>query len=696
MSVRTNVQCLLVTCGLMVCTFVHGQAGDVTEERVLAESSRGENWFLKGGNFRGEHFSPLDEINAKNVENLGLAWVSDLPVPDGIAATPIVVDGVIYLSGAYSVVFAIDAADGHVLWEFDPGVRARLAEDPSMSWTARANRGVAVWHGKVYVTTPDCWLIALNATTGDKVWSEQTCDPKNDYSLTDSPYVGGDKVFVGTAGSETPKKTRGYVSAYDADSGDFAWRFFIVPSDDPKENDTPALKMAAKTWSQETLEKHGGGGHSWNEMTYDPISGLLFFGTSGAYPYIHSKRSPDGGDNLFLSSIVAINAATGEYVWHYQTVPEDSWDFNATMNIVLADLRIDGENRQTVLIAPKNGFHYALDRLTGELLTAGKFAKMNWATHINMETGRPVMDPAGEYWKAEGEQAIVVWPNMWGSHSWNPMAYHPQLGLSYVPVVDVPAVFKSNGDGSFSDDNIVFTEVDGAPHSPGKLVAFDPVAQNIRWTVDHPLPYNGGVMATAGNLVFQGNAEGNFVAYAADTGEQLWSVTTGSAITAAPSSYSLDGTQYVVIPVGSGGGIQFYYPQMHATDNAHGPTRLLAFSLDGNVDLPVAAAATRALPEQPKLTASTEAVAHGEALYAGYCKGCHGFNAVARAGGSVSDLRYASAETHQTWNGIVIGGARRANGMPSFELDVDEAEAIRQYVLSLSESLRQAQQQNND
>ncbi len=356
MTVRTILQCLAICCGLLPSTAVYSAAGDVTEKRVLAESSQGENWFLKGGNFRGEHFSPLNEINDKNVNNLGLAWVSELPVPDGIAATPIVVDGVIYLSGAYSVVFAIDASNGSTLWMFDPGLRARLAQDPSMSWAARANRGVAVWHNRVYVTTADCWLVALDATTGKKIWSKQTCNPANDFALTDSPYVGGDKVFVGTAGSETEKKTRGYVSAYDSESGDLAWRFFIVPSDNPKENDTPALKMAAKTWSQDTLAKHGGGGHSWNEMTYDPVSGLLFFGTSGAYPYMHSKRSPDGGDNLFLSSIVAINAATGEYVWHYQTVPEDSWDFNATMNIVLADLRIDGEDRETVLIAPKTDF----------------------------------------------------------------------------------------------------------------------------------------------------------------------------------------------------------------------------------------------------------------------------------------------------------------------------------------------------
>jgi quinohemoprotein ethanol dehydrogenase len=682
-------QKVLVLAGSLVFAGGHAFAqGNVTEERVLAESGAGDNWFLKGGNFRGEHFSPLDEINDKNIGDLGLAWSIDLPVPDGIAGTPIVVDGVIYLSGAYSVVFAIDASSGDVLWTYDPDVRGRQADDPGLSWPARANRGVAVWHDKVFVTTADCWLHALDAGTGREVWSKLSCDPKKDYAITDSPYVGGNKVFVGNAGSESEMKNRGYVSAYDQASGDLLWRFFIVPSDDPEENDTAALRMAAKTWSGDTLEKYGGGGHSWNEMTYDPGSGLLFFGTSGAYPYIHEWRSPGGGDNLFLSSIVAVNADSGEYVWHYQTVPADSWDYNATMNIVLADLEIDGEDRQTVLVAPKNGFHYALDRLTGELLTAGKFAKTNWASQINMETGRPVMDPAGEYWNIEGEQTAVVWPNMWGAHSWNPMAYHPGLGLSYVPVVDMPSVFKSDGEGDFDDDNVVFTEVDGVAHSPGKLVAFDPAAPGIRWTVDHPLPFNGGVMATAGNLVFQGNAEGDFVAYAADSGERLWAVRTGSAINAAPSSYKVDEQQHVLIPIGSGGGLQYVYPQMHVTENSKGPTRLLAFSLDGNASLPEITDTRRPLPEQPELDATTATIENGKELYSGYCKFCHGFAGVARAGGTVPDLRYSSTEIHETWNDIVIGGAKRANGMPSFDLDLEDAQAIRAYLLSLSQQLR--------
>ena len=663
-------------------------AGNVTEKRVLTEAANGTNWFLKGGNFSGEHFSPLAQVSDSNVADLALAWASDLSAPDGVSATPIVVDGVIYLSAAFSVVFAIDATDGRILWSFDPDVRATFAAHPGLSWTARVNRGVAVWAGRVLVTTADCRLIALDAETGEQQWSQQTCEPALGYAITDSPYVGGDKVFVGNAGSESGEKNRGYVSAYAVQSGKLLWRFFTVPSDDPAENTTPAMKMAARTWSGDALEKFGGGGSNWNEMTYDPASGMLYFGTAGALPYVHSLRSPEGGDNLFLSSVMAVDADTGEYVWHYQTVPADSWEYNATMNIILADLNIGGEDRKTLLIAPKNGFQYVLDRLTGELLAAEKYARVNWAKGINLETGRPDYAPAAEYWTHASAESALVWPNMWGSHSWNPMAWHPQHRLIYIPVVDVPSVVTDYSDGDFNDTLEMFTKVDGQPFSPGKLVAWDPAAQQARWTVHHDLPFNGGLLATAGNLVFQGNAQGRFVAYAADSGDTLWSVATGSAITAAPVSYAVADRQYVLVPIGAGGGVQFSYPQMHATDEAQGPTRLLAFSLDGKSELPQPAITRRTLPAQPELEASAAAVEKGRQVFALNCKGCHGKNAVARYGGSVPDLRYASMETHTAWHGVVIGGAKRVNGMPGFEFSVEDSEAVRNYVLSRSAELR--------
>jgi quinohemoprotein ethanol dehydrogenase len=689
---RTNdrLRGLIAICVLAPCSGAALSAGDVTEERVLAESGKGVNWFLKGGGFDGSHFSPLGEINSGNVGELGLAWVSGIPAPDGISATPVVVDGVVYFSAAYSVAFAVDAGTGRILWTFDPNVRAAFAKSPQTSWLARVNRGVAVWDGKVFVTTADCRLLAVDAANGKELWTRETCDPEQGYGISDSPYVGGGRVYVGNAGSESHQKTRGYVTAYDAATGRQLWRFFIVPSDKAEENTSASMKLAAATWSGTALQEFGGGGNNWNEMTYDPDSGLLFFGTSGAVPYVHALRSPDGGDNLFLSSVVAVNASTGEYAWHYQTVTRDSWDYNATMNIVLAALEINGAKRDTLLIAPKNGFFYVLDKRTGELLSAEKYAKVNWATHINLETGRPVYDPAGEYWSASEGETVAVWPNMWGAHSWNPMAWHPGERLAYIPVVDIPSLSTNHGGDEYTDTLEMMTEVDGKPFGPGKLLAWDPLTQSARWSVERPFPFNGGVMATAGGLVFQGDALGAFEAYSASDGELLWRVMTGSAITAAPVSYAIGGKQHILIPVGAGGGVQFAYPELHAGDRPQGPTRLMAFALGSQREVPAVVAVPRQLPEQPPFAATSAEVDAGRELYAENCNGCHGKNAVARYGGSVPDLRHSTKDVHAAWPAIVVGGARIANGMPSFKLEPEESEAIRNYVLSLSVELRNA------
>jgi quinohemoprotein ethanol dehydrogenase len=657
-------------------------------QAALCAEPAAVGWPLHGGNERGEHFSPLDEVNAGNVAGLGLDWALDLPAPNGIAATPIVVDGVIYLSGPYSIVWAVDAGDGRVLWSYDPKIRA----SDHTSWYARVNRGVAVLGDRVLVTTADCRLIGLDRATGQERWSQQTCDPALGYSITDAPHVGGGRVFVGNAGSESEKVNRGYVSAYDAASGEFLWRFYIVPSANPAENTTPAMRMAFETWSGDALEKYGGGGNNWNEMTYDPDSGLLYFGTAGALPYVYEKRSPGGGDNLFTSSVVAVRADTGEYAWHYSTVPQDSWEYNATMNIVLADLEIHGRQRKTLMIAPKNGFFYVLDRLSGELLSANNYVKVNWATHIDLETGRPVLNPQGMYWKAPPETTVNVWPNGWGAHSAQPMAWHPGHALAYIPAVDVPNVITWHGDGDYSSTLEVFDEVDGKPHVPGMLIAWDPVTQSARWSVNHDVAFNGGVLATAGNLVFQGDAKGTFSAWRADSGKRLWSFATGSAISAAPVSYMHDGSQRVLIPVGAGSAMQFAYPALHAGRESVGPTRLLSFSLQGKAALPEYEFRPPALPELPELTAGPETIEQGRRLYQDeWCSGCHGKNAVARAGGTVPDLRYSGKEVHLQWNGIVIGGARSDRGMPAHDLSAEEAEAIRAYVLSRARELQNAE-----
>jgi quinohemoprotein ethanol dehydrogenase len=660
----------------------------MTDARILEESATGEHWFLKGGDFTGAHYTPLDQVNEDSVGELGLAWATDLPIPDGTATTPIVVDGVIYVGGAYSRVVALDAASGRIRWSYESDVRDAFDEYPWLSWISRANRGVAVWGDSVFVTTADCRLTSLDADNGEPRWTRQVCDVEQGYSISDSPYVGGGKVFVGNAGSESDENNRGYVSAFDAQTGKPLWRFYIVPSHIPEENDTPALRMAAKTWSGDTLATIGGGGNSWNEMTYDPASNQLFFGTSGTAIYDYPTRSPGGGDNLFLSSIIAVDADTGEYNWHYQTVDQDSWDFNATMNIVVADLHIDDEQRETVLIAPKNGFHYTLDRHTGELLAADKYAKVNWATGINLETGRPDYDPAAQYWNADDGEQVYFWPNFWGAHSWNPMAFHPDLGLSYIPAIDLPTEIDNQGN---SEDVVMVTEIDGKPHAPGKLVAVDATTGSIRWSIDHVLPYNGGVLATGGNLVFQGTAEGEFAAYSADRGARLWSVQTGSAINAAPASYAVEGRQHIVVPIGTAGGLQYRYPEMHAAERVRGPVRLLAFTIGGDAEPPRNARAELSLPEQPPLDATAAEIERGEALYAIACQACHGVKAVARVGGSVPDLRYASMAAHGEWERIVVDGDRAGKGMPDFDLSREEARDIQRYVLSLSEALRRGE-----
>ena len=682
---------IMAAVGMLLAANGHA-AGDVSDERMLAEATQGGNWLRKSGNARAQHFSSLDAIDADNVHGLGVAWATELPVADGIAGTPIVVDGVIYAGVANSLVFALDAATGRLLWRYDPDVRSAFARRASLSWTARANRGVAVGEGKVFVATADCRLVALDADTGTEAWSRTTCDIDLGYSISDSPYYGGGSVFVGNAGSESGKANRGYISAYDARTGEFLWRFYTVPSADPAENTTPAMRMAAKTWSGDALEKFGGGGSNWNEMTYDPETGLLYFGTAGALPYVYERRNPAGGDSLFTSSVLAVDAATGEYVWHYQTVPEDSWEYNATMNISLAELTFDGKPKKTLLIAPKSGFQYVLDSATGELLAAGKYARVTWASEINIETGRPVLDPQAEYWRREPGSKTLVWPSMWGAHSWNPMAFSPQTGLLYIPVVDIPSEITYRGNGEFTDTLVMVTEVDGKPFAPGKLVAYDPVSQQARWTIPHELPFNGGALATAGNLVFQGDAFGEFAAYEASSGRKLWSIATGSTIGAAPASYLQEGVQYILLPVGAGGGVQYAYPKLHALDRTQGPTRLVAFSLEGDRDLGVPEFAPRELPDQPKLEATDEEIGTGRALYAAHCAGCHGKDVVGRFGGSVPDLRYAGPEAHATWHAIVVGGSRQQNGMPKQSLSVAESEAIRAYVLSLSEELRARQQ----
>ena len=365
-----------------------GGAANVDQARLTAADNDPGNWMSHGRTYSEQRYSPLDKINATNVGQLGLAWTFQLATNRGVEATPIVVDGVMYTTSAWSVVYALNAKNGQLLWQYDPKVDRQVGYHACCDVV---NRGVAVWKGRVYVAALDGRLIALDAKSGQVVWSVQTTDPKMSYTITMAPRIIKGRVMIGNSGSEYG--VRGYVSAYDADTGKLDWRFFTVPGDPAKGFENKAMESAAKTWNGQWW-KAGGGGSPWDAMSYDPETNLLYFGTGNGLPWDEKARSPSGGDNLYISSIIAVNADTGEYAWHYQTTPGDSWDFDATQTITLADLTIDGQPRKVLMQANKNGFFYVLDRVSGKLISATPYVPQSWTKGVDMATGKPI--PIGD------------------------------------------------------------------------------------------------------------------------------------------------------------------------------------------------------------------------------------------------------------------------------------------------------------
>jgi quinohemoprotein ethanol dehydrogenase len=516
------------------------------------------------------------------------------------------------------------------------------------------------------------------------VWQVQTTPTDQPYSITGAPRVVNGKVIIGNGGAEFG--VRGYVTAYDAETGAQIWRFYTVPGEPAKGFESPAMEMAAKTWSGEWW-KMGGGGTAWDSFAFDPETNLLYIGTGNGGPWPRDIRSPGGGDNLFLASIIAVDADTGEYRWHYQTVPGENWDFTAAQHMVLADLEMDGKPRKVLMQAPKNGFFYVLDRVTGEFISAGKIVPTTWASHVDPKTGRPVEIAENLY----TEKAKLVSPGPNGAHDWQPMSWSPRTHLVYIPVHDMSWVYSRTPkyeitpwrfNAGHNPDAEPPPEAASAP-SKGYLLAWDPVKQVEAWRLELGKPWNGGVLSTAGNLVVQGAADGRFVIYRADNGEKLWEMPIHTGAVAGPISYAIDGEQYIAVAAGWGGAMVLMgggFGDVH-----HTPTRVLAFKLDGKAALPAPPPAPE-MPAPPSLTASKEMVARGAALYPGNCGNCHGFDAI--SGGSMPDLRYMTAETHAAFNDIVLGGIRAANGMASFadRLSPEDAEAIRAYIVSRAHS----------
>jgi len=658
----------------------------VDNARLVAADREPGNWMSHGRTYAEQRFSPLDQVNSENVQDLGLAWSYDLETERGIEATSLVVDGVMYMTGAWSIVHALDARTGRPLWSFDPQVPKEKAKHTCCDVV---NRGVAVWEGQVFVGALDGRLFALDARTGAVNWVVATFDPALPYTITGAPRVVKDKVLIGNGGAEFG--VRGYLSAYNVHDGSLAWRFYTVPGNPALgfENDT--MKMAAKTWNGHWWEI-GGGGTVWDSMAYDPELDLLYFGVGNGTPWNQELRSPGGGDNLFLSSIVAVRPDTGEYVWHYQTTPGETWDYTATQHIILADLEIDGAPRKVLMQAPKNGFFYVLDRTDGELLSAQKYIDITWATHVDMQTGRPVEVPAARYRDAP----FLVYPSYLGGHNWHPMSFNPATGLVYIPVLDIPAnygqpdAFRYNpGAANVGTDGIVGSLPDSQAERDamralvqGRLLAWDPVAQREAWRVEHHGPWNGGTLTTAGDLVFQGTADGEFVAFKADSGEALWHFPTQTGVVAAPITYEVDGEQYVSVNAGWGGAFALVFGEFVQAGSLPNVSRVLSFKLGADGALPPVKWRPVVAFNPPPQEADDATVREGFATYQDVCMGCHGLNAV--SGLLIPDLRGSAYLWDPAgWNDVVLGGRLRERGMASFADNITPAQsdAIRAYII---------------
>lgn len=668
-------------------------ASPVNEETITSSS---REWLSYGRDYQEHRFSPLDSINLDTVGDLGLAWSIEFPTSRGMEATPLIHNGVIYISTAWSHVYAIDARSGKQLWHFDAGVdKAHLIR----TCCGPNNRGVALWQNdadsslQVFFGALDGRLIALDAISGTQNWSVQTTPTDGNYSITGAPRVVNGMVVIGNGGADLG--VRGFVSAYDAQSGEQQWRFYTVPGDRNKPQESQALERALDTWKGDYWYKNGGGGGTaWDSLVYDPNLNLLYIGTGNGSPWNREIRSPGGGDNLYLSSIVALNADTGEYVWHYQTTPKENWDYTATQHLVLAELTLDGRLRSVIMQAPKNGFFYVLDRLTGELLSADAYAYVTWASHIDMATGRPVETKLAEYQSTKGS---VIWPAPFGAHNWQPMSFSSKTGLMYIPAQHAPGIYtaleKANYGVGRWNIGVDMNEIKDLSNwvgaiavrdalVRGELIAWDPVKRKPVWKVRHAHPANGGVLSTAGDLVFQGTREGIFYAYNASNGDLVWQHQTDSAILAGPISYELDGEQYIAVAQGGGGAVMMTIGEHLQTKNQN-HNRLLVFKLNA-AKFDDKVQAEKVLVDVPVLPHDfeddIEQVALGSMLYGRNCSVCHGISA--NSNGVVPDLRYMSAKTHAEFTAIAFGGSRAHLGMVGFykALSIEEVTAIHAYL----------------
>jgi len=647
------------------------------------------DWQSHGRTWDEQRFSPLTQINAGNVSQLGLAWFDDLETYRGVQATPLVVDGILYNESIYNIVTAYDGKTGRKLWTYDPKVGPEWAR---LACCGPSSRGIAAWNGKLYIGALDGRLIAIDAKTGKEVWSEQTFETVgllNTYSITGAPRVYDGKVVIGNGGADYG--VRGFVSSYDAETGKRLWKFWLVPgnpADGPDgEASDSAMKIAEPTWFGEWW-KYGGGGTAWDAFAYDPDLNLVYIGTGNGSPHMWHFRSEGKGDNLFLCSIVAVDATSGEYKWHYQMVPEEDWDYTCTQPIVLADIQVGGQKRKVLMQAPKNGFFYVLDRASGQLISAKSYVSENtWASHIDMATGRPVLMPGAH----NTTTPHLMSPSWLAAHTWHPMAYSPLTGLMYFSAQEQPSTYARAADGSFNfvhhrsnsgqgygnmPELRAQLQKEGNAKEKGYLLAWDPRTQTEAWRVPYPHPGSGGVLATAGNLLVQGTINKTLAIYRADNGAKLWEMDVDQVAISGPITYMIDGEQYIAVNAGWGGS-----PVYNLGPFQTSTAKLLVFKLGAKgVTLPPPPPPS-ALPRPPMLRASEAQISEGRTLFAQTgCNRCHGDN----ASGGVKDLRFMTAESHAAFNDIVLKGTLADRGMVSFAdmLTPAQAEAIHQYLIA--------------
>lgn len=668
---------------------IKAATGRVDGAFIRANAAKTPDWPSYGLDYAETRFSKLDQINAGNVKDLGLAWSYNLESTRGVEATPLVVDGIMYVSASWSVVHAIDVRTGKKIWSFDPKV------DKSKGFKGCCdvvNRGVALYQGKVFVGAYDGRLIALDAATGQSVWEKDTIvDRSKSYTITGAPRVFKGKVVIGNGGAEYG--VRGYITAYDAATGEQKWRWFTVPGDPSKPFEDASMAKAAKTWDPAAKYwESGGGGTAWDTLAFDPELNLMYVGTGNGSPWARSKRSPKGGDNLYLASIVALDPDTGKYVWHYQETPGDNWDYTSTQPMILADLKIGGKARKVILHAPKNGFFFVIDRTNGKFISAKNFVDVNWATGYD-KNGRPIEIAAARQNEKPGDSI----PGPFGAHNWHSMSFNPQTGLAYLPAQNIPVNLMDDKAWKFNENTparphaalgwntAMFINAEPPKSKPfGRLVAWDPVAQKEAWAVEHVSPWNGGTLTTAGNLVFQGTADGRLVAYNAKSGEKLWESATGTGVVAAPATYMVDGKQYVSIAVGWGG---VYGLAARATER-QGPGTVYTFVVGGNAPKP-----EFVQYRMDKLLQGVKydpaKVPDGTLLYVSNCVFCHGVPGVDR-GGNIPNLGYMNASYIENLDKFVFKGPAMERGMPDFtgKLTPEEVEKIKAFIQGTADAIR--------